>query len=980
VTSPSTGPPLHVAIIALDTLGDLVLRQPLFSELLDRGHAVTAIARTGYDEILPFLDARLRVIPVALDPYRLPEADTYAELDRAAASLTAARPDIVVAAAHNRTYVEEWLLHQCPRAETVGFALPGAVLDNVPEDLRPGGTRRDVLLTRPVDCAESDHEAAKQRALFAAITGESMPERLPAIALDDETRRGAADFVRTLGLEPGGYAFACPAGTMSVALKAWPAAQFAEIAAAVWARHRLPMLLTGVASEAPLVDAIAAVLTPAAVPFGRWIGDAASLGRMLGLIANSRLYVGNDSGPMHCAGALGVPVLARFGGGHWPRFLPLAARAFTATQELPCFNCGWQCWLDTPSCMTSVPAATFVEGIDWLLSSDGAERRIDRGTPMEPAIHSVFTAAMQTATRLKRELDATRTPGLAPRDPIRIAPRPSTRRPKVFIVTPSFNQGRYLRETIDSVLGQDYPNLDYFVADGGSTDDSVEILRSYGERVRWTSGPDGGQAAAIARAWAASDAEIVAWLNSDDTYLDGAVTAAVDHLLAHPEAAMVYGQAWYTNAAGRQMRPYPTRSFDRKNLAAECFICQPAVFLRREVFQVVDLPDPSLRYCMDYDLWIRVAQHFEITSLEQFLATSRLHADNKTIGERGGAIREAVQVSRRHFGAVHPNWALMYTQHQLSTTASRLRIPLETPRRRLLDHLASMYGNRIEAGPYEDGWAGPRTRVEVEGKAGDYVRAVIDFPVWPYAGVLRITAEHEGRILDVRHVRGPSTITLGFRLPESTSPRITVLLGANRAFVPRHHYDWLADSRIISFRLRDVRVDPSLAPQDLRRSARVSRISGALGFLPAFARRLLVGATARIFQPAAEAQLDEHGWVGKRAEVTVVPDDRGRVALECECPAWPYAEPLQITVTQDGTVLTVLTARVGVFRLEFDVARRNAGPVNVVVTANRTYSPRDHGMSEDWRPVSFRVMSGHATGARPETGATTLALGSATGR
>ena len=263
----------------------------------------------------------------------------------------------------------------------------------------------------------------------------------------------------------------------------------------------------------------------------------------------------------------------------------------------------------------------------------------------------------------------------------------------------------------------------------------------------------------------------MAWLNSDDTYLDGAVTAAVDRLLAHPEAAMVYGQAWYTNAAGRQMRPYPTRSFDRKNLAAECFICQPAVFLRREVFQVVDLPDPSLRYCMDYDLWIRIAQHFEITSLEQFLATSRLHSDNKTIGERGGAIREAVQVSRRHFGAVHPNWALMYTQHQLSTTASRLRIPLETPRRRLLDHLASMYGNRIEAGPYDDGWAGPRTRVEVEGKAGDYVRAVIDFPVWPYAGVLRITAEHEGRILDVRHVRGPSTITLGFRLPESSSPQ-----------------------------------------------------------------------------------------------------------------------------------------------------------------------------------------------------------------
>ena len=966
MTSSSTGLPHHVAIVALDTLGDLVLRQPVFSELLDRGSLVTVVARAGYDQILPFLDRRLRVLAVSLDPYRLPDADAHTELARAAAALAAASPDVIVAAAHNRTWVEEWLLHQCPRASTVGFLLSGGVLEHVPADVRPGGTRRDPLLTHPVDCAERDHEADKQRALFSAIAGEPMPERLPAISLDDGTRRAAAEFVRTLGLEPGRYAFACPAGTMSVALKAWPPAQFADIASAVWARHHLPMLLTGVNAEAPLVDAIAAQLTAAGVPFGRWIGGAGSLGMMLGLIGNSRVYVGNDSGPMHCAGALGVPVAARFGGGHWPRFLPLAARAFTATQELPCFNCGWRCWLDTPSCMTSVPAATFIDGIDWLLSGDGTERRVDLGSPMEPAIRAAFVAARDTAGRLERELDASRPTAVAPREPTRITARSPSPRPKVFVVTPSYNQGRYLRDTIDSVLGQDYPNLDYFVADGGSTDDSVEILCSYGDRVRWTSGPDGGQAAAIARAWAASDADVVAWLNSDDTYLEGAVGAAVDHLMAHPESAMVYGQAWYTNAAGRQMRPYPTRSFDRKNLAAECFICQPAVFLRREVFQVVDLPDPSLRYCMDYDLWIRIAQHFEIASIERFLATSRLHSDNKTLGERGPAIREAVAVSRRHFGAVHPNWALMYTQHQLSTVAGRLRIPLETPRRRLLDRLASMYGNRIEAAPYDDAWAGPRTRVEVDGNAGDFVRAVIDFPVWPYPGVIRISAEHDGRILDVRHVRGPSTITLGFPLPQSDSQRVTIVLCANRAFVPRHHYDWLSDSRIISFRLRDVRVEASPTPREIRRSARVSRVDSAIGFVPVFVKRAIVGAAARALHPAAEAQPDEQGWVGKRAEIAVGPDADGRVTLRCECPAWPYAEPLQITVTRDGSVLTVVTARVGAFAIEFPVERTTAGPINVVLAANRTFSPRDHGLSDDWRPVSFRVISGHVASGAPE--------------
>ena len=965
----STGILPHIAVIALDTLGDLVLRQPLLSALLDRGFPVTVIARAGYDEVVPYLDARLRIISVSLDPYRVPDTQALAELDRTAATLTAAQPDLLVSAAHNRTFVEEWLLHQFPHAESIGFDIPRRILDGLPPEARPGGRRRDPLLTKAVTCVESDHEAVKQRALFAAITGTDLPERLPTIVLNADCLDRAAERVRSLGLEPGGYVFACPAGTMTVQLKAWPAPEFAGIAVEVWKRHRLPMLLTGVRSEAALLDDIGEALRSADVPYGQWIGEPGTIGTLLGLLAQSRLYFGNDTGPMHCAGALGVPVVARFGGGHWPRFLPLAERAFTATQELPCFNCAWQCWLDTPSCMTAIPARTFVDGVDWVLSSSAPERRVDRGAPLEPSVSLAFTAAMNTAKRLRSELPEAK-PAASARDAIRMAPTARARRPKVFVVTPSFNQGRYLRETIESVLRQDYPNLDYFVADGGSSDDSVEILRGYGDRVRWTSGPDGGQAAAIARAWASSDAEIVAWLNSDDTYLDGAVTAAVDHLLAHPEAAMVYGQAWYTNATGRQMRPYPTRSFDRKNLAAECFICQPAVFVRREVFQVVDLPDPQLRYCMDYDLWIRIAQHFEISSTERFLATSRLHSDNKTIGERGPAIREAVQVSRRHFGSVHPNWALMYVQHQLSVVASRLRLPLETPRRWLLDRLTTVYGNRIEAMPYDDGWAGPRTRIDLDRgldrDGAGFFRATVDFPVWPYTGVIRIRAEHDGHVLDVRHIRGPAPVSLACRLPPSSAPTVTVTLEANRAFVPRDHYDWLADSRIVSFRLADAHVEQSLAEPDLQRSTRITKVSRLLGWLPASLRRVLVGGFARLAYPTVEAQPDEHGWVGKRAAVTVEPDDDGRVTLACECPAWPYGEPLEVTVTHDGNVLTVTRAPVGPFTLSFRVPRKGPGPVTVLLGANRTFSPREHGLSQDWRAVSFRVVSGivAATSAR----------------
>ncbi len=184
--------------------------------------------------------------------------------------------------------------------------------------------------------------------------------------------------------------------------------------------------------------------------------------------------------------------------------------------------------------------------------------------------------------------------------------------------------------------------------------------------------------------------------------------------------------------------------------------------------------------------------------------------------------------------------------------------------------------------------------------------------------------------------------------------------------MPRDHYDWLADSRIVSFRLVDAHVEPSLAEPDLQRSTRITKVSRLLGWLPAFVRRLLVGAFARLVYPTVEAQPDDHGWVGKRAAVTVEPDDDGRVTLACECPAWPFGEPLEVTVTHDGDVLTVTRALVGPFTLSFRVPRRGPGPVTVLLSANRAFSPREHGLSQDWRAVSFRVVSGivAATSAR----------------
>lgn len=235
-----------------------------------------------------------------------------------------------------------------------------------------------------------------------------------------------------------------------------------------------------------------------------------------------------------------------------------------------------------------------------------------------------------------------------------------TDQPLVTVVTPSFNHGRFIRETIESVLSQDYPRIEYVVIDGGSTDETVTILKSYGDRLAWVSEPDGGQTSAINRGWRRARGTIIAYLNSDDTYLPGAIEKAVAGLRAHPEAGAVYGEGYHVDETGSVIERYPTEPFDVGRLADTCFICQPTVFLRREIVERLGYLDESVRYCMDYDLWIRLAHVSRFAYLSEYLANTRLHADAKTLDQRGPVHAEILRTVHRHFGRVTSHWVYGY--------------------------------------------------------------------------------------------------------------------------------------------------------------------------------------------------------------------------------------------------------------------------------------------------------------------------------
>ena len=232
--------------------------------------------------------------------------------------------------------------------------------------------------------------------------------------------------------------------------------------------------------------------------------------------------------------------------------------------------------------------------------------------------------------------------------------------PLVSIVTPCLNAGRYLEATIQSILAQDYPHIEYLVMDGGSTDDSLEILKRYEGRLTWVSASDGGTADAVNKGFERTKGEVFTYINADDVLLPGAVSAVVKALQAHPEVGGVYGNAWWIDEAGARIAPYPVQDFDPARLESECFICQPASFVRRESFRNLGGLDPKLSLTFDYEFWMRFSRAYRLLRINEPLAYSRMHADNKSLGRKKEVFEETFSVLRQHYGYVPFSWVYSY--------------------------------------------------------------------------------------------------------------------------------------------------------------------------------------------------------------------------------------------------------------------------------------------------------------------------------
>ena len=303
--------------------------------------------------------------------------------------------------------------------------------------------------------------------------------------------------------------------------------------------------------------------------------------------------------------------------------------------------------------------------------------------------------------------------------------------PLVSIVTPSLNQGRFIRATIESVLSQDYPAIEYIIMDGGSTDETASVVKNYTSRVTWISECDRGQSHAINKGFAMAKGSILAWINSDDWILPGSVARAVAGFQAQPDAGAVYGEGYVADRDGTITGRFPFTEPPNlwKLMHLSDYILQQTLYIRRDALDAIGSVREDLHYAMDWDLLIRIAKRFPLHYIPEPMGCLREYPEAKSSSGGAARIAEIARVLREHTGMRFPPGYLLYA---LNAYRDRWCASIASPR--LKWFVGSAFGFWIERLSESQGWrsdgsagprvkymlpSGPARRVEIAGQLSD---------------------------------------------------------------------------------------------------------------------------------------------------------------------------------------------------------------------------------------------------------------------
>jgi glycosyltransferase involved in cell wall biosynthesis len=408
--------------------------------------------------------------------------------------------------------------------------------------------------------------------------------------------------------------------------------------------------------------------------------------------------------------------------------------------------------------------------------------------------------------------------------------------PLVSVVMPSLNQVQFLEAAVRSVLEQDYPHIELIVADGMSTDGSVELLvqlqAEFGEQLHWSCQKDGGAAEAVNHAISLAQGEVIGWLNSDDLYAPEAVARAVAYFDKHPTHQMVYGEGQHINVAAEVLGRYPTKPplTPMDAFADGSFICQPTVFMRRTALAEVGLLDTDIRTAFDFDLFVRFFKRYprQIGMVRRVQAFSRLHVGCMTHRLRRQVALDGMHVVAKEIGTVPEHW---FWTHVDEICASYPMGPDDSPLVKQLeswlkdaraylkpDALKSLVerlktDKRLRLAKPDvfvtvqpDGWVGQQLSVKYrwEGMPATAVLLRCIAP-WPVAGQLRLKVMTPSGQLQRSVVDVPDDFVLRFEVPESDrSGFVMWTVQTAQGFVPAKHDKSSTDKRKLAFQVLEV--------------------------------------------------------------------------------------------------------------------------------------------------------------------------------
>ncbi len=308
-------------------------------------------------------------------------------------------------------------------------------------------------------------------------------------------------------------------------------------------------------------------------------------------------------------------------------------------------------------------------------------------------------------------------------------------KPLVTIVTPSYNQGPFIRATIESVLSQDYQSIEYIIMDGGSTDETASVVKDYSSRVTWISEPDRGQSHAINKGFRMAKGSIVSWLNSDDRILPGAVRHAVSGFAANPRCGAVYGEGYLMDRAGNLTGKFPcTEPLDLWKLVyLSDYILQQTVYFRRTALEESGYLREDLHYAMDWEILIRLAKRYGLHYIPEYMGCLREYPEAKSFSGGRERVREIAALLREQTGMRYPPGYVVYGLESyqkiwcdvIETRSPRWLHPISRRFQTLVKLACGLCIERTirdAQGWYADRWAGPHLRYMLPARADGFLK------------------------------------------------------------------------------------------------------------------------------------------------------------------------------------------------------------------------------------------------------------------